>query len=173
MLKGVDRLEKVKRMRVADKDIQGLKTPYEVRQQQQLFACFRCEYAKVCHSPTESAFSAEGRVCADGRLMDGPGSRQVAAPSNVCVAVILRRAIYDARCAAAHLGGTSSAQSFMTTFVSRSCRAFPGCCSWICQPSRYYNEGNTWAIHSLLWEKRIPELFAVSELEVQSDRGGG
>ncbi|KAI0734198.1 DEAD-domain-containing protein [Fomitopsis betulina] len=29
MLKGVDRLEKVKRMRVADKDIQGLKTPYE------------------------------------------------------------------------------------------------------------------------------------------------
>lgn len=33
MLKSVDRLDKVKRMRVADRDVQGLKTPYEVRQQ--------------------------------------------------------------------------------------------------------------------------------------------
>ena len=46
MLRSVDHLDKVKRMRVADKDVQGLRATYEVRQLSRT-ACFRCAHAQL------------------------------------------------------------------------------------------------------------------------------
>ena len=67
MLNNVDHLDKVKNLRVTEKDVQGLKAAYDVRHIYP--TCFRCAYAQSCHSLTVSTYSAEGRICSDGKLM--------------------------------------------------------------------------------------------------------